>query len=160
MKPAYSTAHGIRTYFASLNIPVLPGELLVVGDRIFTDVVLAHRLGHRPTIARRISARLRSFARTGVQGGEDTLESRPLAVWTTGVWKRESMVMRRAERAFVDVVERFVPNTQKRRLSLEGKFVKPPAAVVEEAQERGRGQWLIDGAQWLTRRIGFRASRS
>ena len=52
-------------------------ELVVVGDRVFTDVVMARRM------------------------------KGPLAVWTTGVWQREATVMRLMERVLVDVVRRW-----------------------------------------------------
>jgi phosphatidylglycerophosphatase GEP4 len=36
---------------------------------------------------------------------EATVAQGPLAIWTTGVWERESMVMRWLERKLVDAVE-------------------------------------------------------
>ncbi|KAG9316267.1 mitochondrial PGP phosphatase-domain-containing protein [Chiua virens] len=81
-KPAYACIGSIRAYFSTLKVPVKDEELVVVGDRIFTDVVIANRM-HR---------------RSG--GG-------PLAVWTTGVWQRESMVMRWFEKQVVEMVARW-----------------------------------------------------
>ena len=49
-KPAYSCIYAIRSYFSSLHSPIPDRELIIVGDRIFTDVVLANwmRLQNRP----------------------------------------------------------------------------------------------------------------
>jgi phosphatidylglycerophosphatase GEP4 len=54
---------------------------VIVGDRIFTDVVMANRM-------------------RGSGCG-------PLAVWTTGVWQRESMMVRWLEKRVVDMVTRW-----------------------------------------------------
>ncbi|KAF9450094.1 hypothetical protein P691DRAFT_798553 [Macrolepiota fuliginosa MF-IS2] len=43
-KPAYSCVSSIRTYFSSLHRPISDDELIIVGDRIFTDIVLANRM--------------------------------------------------------------------------------------------------------------------
>ncbi len=58
-----------------------PHEMVVVGDRLFTGVVLAHRLTHPRTPWNRLIPLL---ARTSYRFG-----SAPLAVWMTGVWQRE-----------------------------------------------------------------------
>lgn len=52
---------------------------MIVGDRIFTDVVMANRM--------------RSVHGSG-----------PLAVWTSGVWQRESMLVRWMEKKVVNMV--------------------------------------------------------
>ncbi|KAI5890160.1 HAD-superfamily phosphatase [Schizophyllum commune H4-8] len=77
LKPSYSCIKDIRAYFAALPKPVRDDELVVVGDRVLTDVVMARRM------------------------------KGPLAVWTTGVWQREATVMRLMERGLVDVVRRW-----------------------------------------------------
>jgi len=56
-------------------------ELVVIGDRIFTDVVLANRM------------------KSGDNGGRG-----PLAIWTSGVWKKEAMGMRWIEKKLVQAV--------------------------------------------------------
>jgi len=132
LKPSYSC-----TTAALSALPgIAPHELVVIGDRIFTDVVLAHRLAHPCTLTARIAARLRlAPAQSGpssggvgagsgasVGGGESTRV--PLAVWTTGVWMRESMGMRWAEMWLVHLVERWVQGARERRDALEGRFVK------------------------------------
>ena len=50
---------------------------MIVGDRIFTDVVMANRMGG------------------------------PLAVWTIGVWQRMSMMIRWLEKRVVDMANRW-----------------------------------------------------
>ena len=104
-KPAYSCISAIRSYFSSLHSPIRDRELIIVGDRIFTDVVLANRM------------RLQNRAKKGLLGmgefekdGALTTEkeySGPLSVWTTGVWERESMVMKWVEHGLVKLVQRW-----------------------------------------------------
>ncbi|KAJ3575289.1 hypothetical protein NP233_g1200 [Leucocoprinus birnbaumii] len=43
-KPGYSCINSIRTYFSSLHRPITDDELIIVGDRIFTDIVMANRM--------------------------------------------------------------------------------------------------------------------
>ncbi|KAG9312176.1 hypothetical protein JVU11DRAFT_7470 [Chiua virens] len=81
-KPAYACIGSIHAYFSTLKVSVKDEELVVVGDRIFTDVVMANRMNRR-------------------SGGG------PLAVWTTGVWQRASMVMRWFEKQVVEMVARW-----------------------------------------------------
>lgn len=46
MKPSFDVVNQIRHYFACLPHPILePKSILVIGDRVFTDMVLADRLG-------------------------------------------------------------------------------------------------------------------
>ncbi|KAI6119038.1 HAD phosphatase [Pisolithus croceorrhizus] len=96
-KPAYRCISAIRAYFSSLPNPIQDHELVVVGDRVFTDVVMANRMKRRVTCA------------TGEPEKTSSIRDRengPLAVWTNGVWQKESMVMRWIERCLVDVVAR------------------------------------------------------
>ncbi|KAI0764334.1 mitochondrial PGP phosphatase-domain-containing protein [Trametes elegans] len=74
LKPSYSCIKSIRAYFASLPRPVRDEELVVVGDRLLTDIVMANRMSHRapPSVG-------------------------PLAVWTEGLWKRENLALRALE---------------------------------------------------------------
>ncbi|KAF8588856.1 HAD-superfamily phosphatase [Ramaria rubella] len=45
LKPSHRTITGIQRYFASLPSPISdPRELIVIGDRVLTDIVLAKRL--------------------------------------------------------------------------------------------------------------------
>ncbi|KAI0067643.1 HAD phosphatase [Artomyces pyxidatus] len=131
LKPSYTCAHGVRTYFSSLPAPIAPHELVVVGDRVFTDVVLARRIGQPASVWKRIAARLRLS-----QSGEPEVDVRgPLAIWTTGVWTRESMLMRSAEAKLVKTIESWIPQAAAGRKTLQGRFVKPvpePTGVVSQ----------------------------
>ncbi|TFK44958.1 mitochondrial PGP phosphatase-domain-containing protein [Crucibulum laeve] len=124
-KPAYSCISAIRTYFSSLHKPIRDDELIIVGDRIFTDVILANRirLQHRKertgflgsvfscayekegTVSTEKESLLKAEGASKVirldrAGG-------PLAIWTTGVWKREAMAMRWMEKGIVNAVEKW-----------------------------------------------------
>ncbi|KAH9975525.1 mitochondrial PGP phosphatase-domain-containing protein, partial [Lactifluus volemus] len=77
LKPSYSCASAALSALPGLA----PHEIVVVGDRLFTDVV----------------------SDADPIGGQRT----PLAVWTTGVWKRESMVIRWAEARLVWLIEKY-----------------------------------------------------
>ena len=156
LKPSYSC-----TAAALSALPgVAPHELIVIGDRIFTDVVLAHRLAHPRTLTARIAARLRlapaqpgssldgvdSGLSASVGGGVESTRA-PLAVWTTGVWMRESMAMRWAEKWLVHLVERWVQGARERRDALEERFVKrvlDSGDNVEESTRRAWFSWVKD----------------
>ncbi|KAI9465920.1 mitochondrial PGP phosphatase-domain-containing protein, partial [Lactarius psammicola] len=112
LKPSYACATAALSALPDLA----PHEIVVVGDRVFTDVVLAHRLTHPRTSWNRLVARL---ARASQSFG-----SAPLAVWTTGVWQRESMAMRWAESRLVHLVEWWVEGARQHRGALEDQFVR------------------------------------
>ncbi|KAJ7270072.1 mitochondrial PGP phosphatase-domain-containing protein [Mycena haematopus] len=119
LKPGYSCIKAIRRYFSSLRTPVRPEQLIVVGDRIFTDVVLANRLRN----LERGSGFFHMCFRCGFERGgtimtendaaiasrHRSFENGPLAIWTTGVWKREATVMRWCEKKLVDIIQRRIP---------------------------------------------------
>jgi phosphatidylglycerophosphatase GEP4 len=65
---------------------------VVVGDRIFTDVVLANRMRKAQQLSTAADAR----KHPGV-----------LAVWTTRVWEKENMLMRWTERKLMEGVQRW-----------------------------------------------------
>lgn len=94
LKPGYSCIASIRAYFSSLRVPIFDDELVVVGDRIFTDVVMASRM--RSDFALSSSD---APARARIGG--------PLAIWTDGVWQKESMIMRWAEKRLLNVVRKW-----------------------------------------------------
>lgn len=77
---------------------------MIVGDRIFTDIVMANRM--------------RRYEKRSSGGGSDLKSCGPLAVWTTGVWQRESMVVRWLEKRVVDMVARGSD-------SFQDAFIKP-----------------------------------
>jgi phosphatidylglycerophosphatase GEP4 len=153
LKPSYACTAAVLAALPD----VAPHELVVVGDRIFTDVVLAHRLAHPRTLTARIAARL-GFASVpppdasgpadaGTSAGDGLGEelshvrpAAPLAVWTTGVWVRESMGMRCAEAWLVRFVERWVEGSLERRNALEARFVKRVLdGGGQGAEKAGRG---------------------
>jgi phosphatidylglycerophosphatase GEP4 len=116
-KPAYSCITAIRSYFSSLPSPIRDRELIIVGDRIFTDVVLANRI----RLQNRPQKGLLGMAlpRDSEKDGSSTAENGsfgdatgaphpfgPLSVWTTGVWERENMIMRWLEHGLVKLVQR------------------------------------------------------
>jgi phosphatidylglycerophosphatase GEP4 len=130
-----------------------------VGDRVFTDVVLAHRLAHPRTPVARIAARLglrappvqtqapridddagpaSASANARVDAGRERTRT-PLAVWTTGVWTRESTLMRWAEAWLVRLVERWVEGARERRGALEERFVRGALDSTEEVRVKRRG---------------------
>jgi phosphatidylglycerophosphatase GEP4 len=85
-----------------------------VGDRIFTDVVLANRMrmqfnrkrqGLLSTSLAPTSEKTEKEAVVDAPNPEGT--AGPLAIWTTGVWEHESMLMRWMERGLVNAVERW-----------------------------------------------------
>ncbi|KIM40364.1 hypothetical protein M413DRAFT_178023 [Hebeloma cylindrosporum] len=111
-KPAYSCIAGIRRYFSSLRSPILDHELIIVGDRVFTDVVIANRM--RMHSDRQRQNLLTSSASSQDPEKELPLEASkteipvgPLAIWTTGVWQRESMFIRWIEHGLVNAVEKW-----------------------------------------------------
>jgi phosphatidylglycerophosphatase GEP4 len=116
-KPACSCIIAICSYFASLPSPIRDSELIIVGDRIFTDVVLANRmrLQNRPQKGILGSTLSRNFKKDGAFTAENESPCDatgvlhpfgPLSVWTTGVWERESMTMRWLENGLVKLVQR------------------------------------------------------
>ncbi|KAF7362327.1 hypothetical protein MVEN_00579300 [Mycena venus] len=116
-KPGYSCIKAIQRYFSSLRTPVRPEQLIVVGDRVFTDVVLANRLRNLERGSGLIYQCFRcGFERGGTIGTENdatsshkSIENGPLAIWTTGVWKREATFMRWCEKKLVDIIQRRIP---------------------------------------------------
>ncbi|OAX40213.1 HAD phosphatase [Rhizopogon vinicolor AM-OR11-026] len=98
LKPGYSCIASIRAYFSSLRVPVPDDELVIVGDRIFTDIIMANRMRSRSAWSFSNDAPARDRI-----GG-------PLAIWTNGVWRKESMVMRWVEKRLVDAVQKWTMN--------------------------------------------------
>jgi len=149
LKPSYACACAALAALPGLA----PHELIVVGDRVFTDVVLAHRLSHSRTLASRIAAHLRlppaqdsapdDAGSSEIPGGKSPRA--PLAVWTTGVWKRESVGMRWAEAQLVRLIERHVEGTRERRDALEERFVRralDSGNRAGKADDRGWFSWV------------------
>jgi len=147
LKPSYSCTAAALSALPGLA----PHELIVVGDRIFTDVVLAHRLAHPRTLMARITVRLGfAPARPGSgsvgagagSSGSVGFTRAPLAVWTTGVWMRESMAMRWAETWLVHLVERWMQGARERRDALEERFVKRVLDSESSAEKPAGRAWF------------------
>ena len=74
-----------------------------MGDRVFTDVVMANRMRGGMTSTRQKTEPYDQESQSHRPNG-------PLAIWTTDVWKREAMGMRFLERQLVEVVRRWTTN--------------------------------------------------
>ncbi|KAI0343516.1 HAD-superfamily phosphatase [Trametopsis cervina] len=108
-KPGYSCISSIRKYFTSLPRPIKDEELVVIGDRIFTDIVLANRMSRRRALAPPTSDTVEKEGTIPEASNRDSPgRVGPLSVWTTGVWQKESMVMRYLEKSLVRGVQRYI----------------------------------------------------
>ncbi|KDR75609.1 hypothetical protein GALMADRAFT_97324 [Galerina marginata CBS 339.88] len=118
LKPAYSCITAIRTYFSSLRFPIHDHQLIVVGDRVFTDIVLGNRMRMQanrhqtlPGVPLSSNAdKTASIMEEEANGGTANTPNAaggPLSILTTGVWQKESMTMRWLELRLVHAVERF-----------------------------------------------------
>ena len=105
-------------------------ELAIVGDRVFTDVILANRLRWRclPRTDSSPNGDGRSVTESNdtkekVVGGDARL---PLAILTTGLWKRESLTIRWVEKGMVRLVERWSSNDEriKAKQELAARFTR------------------------------------
>ncbi|PPQ71829.1 hypothetical protein CVT24_006954, partial [Panaeolus cyanescens] len=186
-KPAYSCISAIRKYFTTLQEPIKDNELIIVGDRIFTDVVLANRMRRQDYLSRThkrvaleaaeeqdgtlaqvaalekgprentgaaaTAAHVREGGARGVpsQGLIHEHEQRhpagPLSVWTTGVWKKESMIMRRMERGLVDAVEKWSTPPAGEPI-WTSQFIKKPMPNPEEPVKQTRLQTMLSRLKW------------
>ena len=141
-KPSYSCITSIRNYFSSLPKPVKDEELIVVGDRIFTDIVLANRMSRRrslPPPNQDIEK-----ARPSSSGQAEPIETRatrtgPLSIWTTGVWQKESMKMRYLEKSFMQGIQRYIVAENGLGHTDVSRFMKelPPPSPTPDAKKNG-----------------------
>ena len=129
-KPGHSCIQGVRNYFASLPSPIKDDELVVIGDRIFTDVVMANRM------------------KSGDNG------KGPLAIWTTGVWTKEAMGMRWIEKKLVEAVTKHTNGKNQ----YTTQFLKP-RTLEKSREERPAPQTYFPNAdlfegiwKWFVRR--------
>ncbi|KAL5518601.1 hypothetical protein ACEPAH_284 [Sanghuangporus vaninii] len=111
MKPGYACISAIRAYFASLPQPIPDSALFIVGDRIFTDVILANRMcrytryfPRRPTVGsvrqdKMNGASLETLPENGRQG--------PLSIHVERIWQKDSTAMRYLENKLVGLVRRW-----------------------------------------------------
>lgn len=121
LKPSHSCIHSVRNYFSSLPAPIQNRELVVIGDRIFTDIIMANRM-------------------------------KSLAIWTTGVWKKESMLLRWMEKKLVDGISRWTTGTQGQDLNV---FLKIDPRTKQATPDRTSNSTLLEG---LLARIVRRSS--
>ena len=141
LKPSYSCIKNIRAYFSSLPRPVRDDELIIVGDRLLTDMVMANRMTRRRPQVPRQDATDEKAALVEESGCADVIYSErvgPLGVWTEGLWKREALALRALERGMLAGVERWLlkPQDSAWRESLQHRFVRPlPVPPVPEVQE-------------------------
>jgi len=139
-KPGYACISSIRAYFSSLRRPIRDDELIVVGDRVFTDVVLAKRMS-KPVIQQNVhsdkvnSATLSNERRQSLGG--------PLSILTIDVFKKESMVMRFVEKQLMGAVERWTEGREdisdwSRRFVREPPRIEPskPPSIVSKLLSR------------------------
>jgi len=138
-KPSYSCLTSIRNYFTSLPKPVKDEELIVVGDRIFTDIVMANRMSRRRARpAPNQESKDGSPAGSSIQNDGQTRVG-PLSVWTTGVWEKESMIMRHLEKAFMQSIQRYVASDNGLGHTDVTRFTKEPPSPppTPKAQKKG-----------------------
>jgi len=127
LKPAYSCIAAIRGYFSSLKSPIRTEELIIVGDRVFTDVVLANRMRGGMESKNTKWTFDRQQTEPICQSKEPDRSDGPLAIWTTGIWEKEAMRMRWLERKLVEVVQRWTKdsNGHPDTAQFVGNYVEP-----------------------------------
>ena len=142
-KPSYSCISSIRNYFASLPKPVTDDELIVVGDRIFTDIVLANRMSRRRVSPSSNPVEEKEKMREGSSEDGATSKSAPsrsgpLSVWTCGVWQREAMTMRYLEKSLLRGIQSYVVADNGLGHMNASQFVRklPPPAPQPESWKR------------------------
>lgn len=106
-KPSYSCISSIRKYFTSLPTPIRDDELIIVGDRIFTDIVMANRMARRRTSPGSDEKRSLSGGASG-DASQPYSRDGPLSIWTSGVWQREATAMRWLEKGLMQGIQRYV----------------------------------------------------
>ena len=135
-KPSYACISDVRAYFSSLRSPIRDQELVIVGDRIFTDIIMANRMRYwKPTGNIFSMAAACGYEKDGAIETEQEAISEmaryskkgprgPLSIWTTGVWEREAMLMRWAEKLVVRTVQWRLQHA-KQEFGNTSKFLKP-----------------------------------
>jgi len=136
-KPSYSCISNIRTYFSSLRSPIRDEELVIVGDRIFTDIVMANRMRYWKPSGNIFSiAAACGYEKGGAVETEKEAASQvaryekrgprgPLSIWTTGVWEKEAMLMRCAEKLIVQTFQRRLQDVKQEEFGDTSQFLKP-----------------------------------
>jgi phosphatidylglycerophosphatase GEP4 len=83
-----------------------------VGDRVFTDIVLANRMQmqsdrQQQNLLTSPTPSQDAEKESRLEAPKAEIPAGPLAIWTTGVWERENMLMRWMERRLMNTVERW-----------------------------------------------------
>ncbi|KDQ50894.1 hypothetical protein JAAARDRAFT_164326 [Jaapia argillacea MUCL 33604] len=153
-KPAYSTISAIRAYFSSLPPtspsppPIRDDELIIVGDRVFTDVVMGRRMKRRGFISSLFSSPSPPPSSTPTTPDTQSPWTRtgPLTILTTHLWQRENTFLRYIENNLMHSIRRFIlkdptPSTKWRgEAGAYDLFVKPQFRVMEKEVEMGKGR--------------------
>ncbi|CAL1712015.1 unnamed protein product [Somion occarium] len=143
LKPSYACISSIRNYFSSLPTPVKDDELVIIGDRIFTDVVLANRMSRKM----KAQSGAKDTEKTAEENVTKSSRAGPLSIWTSGVWEREATGLRLLEKTVMECVKRWI--AQSNGVATRGdlsRFVKelPPPPVVEKKGLLGRWQRISE----------------
>ena len=140
LKPAYSCITSLRAYFSSLRIPIPDDELIIVGDRVFTDLVMANRM-RRNGYSQEANL---DRNREGTEKDGDVVQDRPrgpLAVWTTGIWEKEALMMRWFEKQLVDLIHHWFGPAHPASARL-GRFIKKFEPEIQHSRNSGVMEWL------------------
>ncbi|PCH35790.1 hypothetical protein WOLCODRAFT_145959 [Wolfiporia cocos MD-104 SS10] len=137
-KPSYACIVSIRAYFASLPAPVRDAELIVVGDRLMTDVVLANRMARYRSSS---TPHRNAASEPENEGKENGLAGRTglLAVWTTSIWKREGLVVRAIEQGILRGVKRWIAHNGDQPTRELSRRTRPEGGHTKEGI---LGRWL------------------
>jgi phosphatidylglycerophosphatase GEP4 len=109
LKPSNQCIKSITSYFSSLPTPIPTSKLIVVGDRLLTDILMAN-----------------------------SKEMRSLGVWTTKVWGRKYGVLRWWERWVLErVIRRRAASGVVESREFEA-FVKVDPAMTEKVESDSR----------------------
>jgi len=120
-------------------MPILEDELIVIGDRVFTDVVMANRMRRKGYSQETLD---RDSEGTEKDGNAPPDRPRgPLAVWTTGIWEKEALMMRWFEKQLVYLVHRWFGPTHPASARL-GRFIKKFEPGVQHSRSSGMMEWL------------------
>jgi phosphatidylglycerophosphatase GEP4 len=118
---------------------------VIVGDRIFTDIVLANRMSRTWAVQSSSTAVDDEKLAFASEAEETRLRKAraarigPLSVWTTGVWKKESMTMRYLEKSLVQNIQRFIVPDNGLGHTDVSRFMKPPPSPPPPLQIQKKG---------------------
>ncbi|KAF5384476.1 hypothetical protein D9757_006478 [Collybiopsis confluens] len=149
MKPSYSCIKQIRSYFHSLSVPVTDEQLIIVGDRLFTDIVMANRFREK-SWSDMIGSRLKSPA-SGPHELSDAATLLPqttLGIWTTGVWVKEATFMRLCERKLLAGISRWFTTA---RVKIDARTAETDQVTASPTEDHS----YADSAEQVNRMRAF-----